>query len=136
MKILFPLNRLVLATVAGISLACLSLPQASLAGSGVGGLQDLNPQNTNDPLSQGSDQQNPFNMFQLIHNANLGANSLNPEYFNEQRQQITDEASAFKAKQQQLLLGRQLPAKQIPGQQQTNQGFGLITLPAIAPVVK
>jgi hypothetical protein len=134
MKILFPLNRLVLATVAGISLACLSLPQASLAGSAVGGLQDLNPQNTNDPLSQGSDQ-NPFNMFQLIHNANLGANSLNPEYFNEQRQQISNEASAFKAKQQQLLRG-QLPAQQIPGQQQTNQGSGLITLPAIAPVVK
>ncbi|MBW4668369.1 MAG: hypothetical protein KME60_13315 [Cyanomargarita calcarea GSE-NOS-MK-12-04C] len=134
MKILFPLKRLVLATVAGIGFACLSLPQASLAGPGVGGLQDLNPQNTNDPLSQGSDQ-NPFNMFQLIHNANLGANSLNPEFFSEQRQQITDEASAFKAKQQQLL-GGQLPVQQIPGQQQRNQGSGLITLPAIAPVAK
>jgi hypothetical protein len=134
MKILFPVKRLVLATIAGIGFACLSLPQASLAGSGVGGLQDLNPQNTNDPLSQGSEQ-NPFNMFQLIHNANLGANSLNPEFFNEQRQQITDEASAFKAKQQQLL-GGQLPVRQIPGQQQTNQGSGLITLPAIAPAGK
>jgi hypothetical protein len=134
MKILFPVKRLVLATIAGIGFACLSLPQASLAGSGVGGLQDLNPQNTNDPLSQGSEQ-NPFNMFQLIHNANLGANSLNPEFFNEQRQQITDEASAFKAKQQQLL-GGQLPVRQISGQQQTNQGSGLITLPAIAPAGK
>jgi len=135
MKILSPLKRLVLATIAGIGFACLSLPQVSLAGPGVGGLQDLNPQNTNDPLSsQGSDQ-NPFNVFQLIHNANLGANSLNPEFFNEQRQQITDEASALKAKQQQLL-GGQLPVQQIPGQQQTNQGSGLITLLAIAPAGK
>jgi|GEM_PF-2198754 hypothetical protein len=93
----FSLKQLVLATVAGVGFVSAAIPTLAQT-PGLTTLQDPYQQQ-NDPFGQGTGD---FNMFQLIHNANLGG-SYNPEFFTEQRQQITDEASAFRIKQQQLL---------------------------------
>ncbi|MDF5729740.1 MAG: hypothetical protein PUP92_17460 [Rhizonema sp. PD38] len=112
MKITFlPLTQFVAIAIAGISLASFLTPQPSLADP----IQATNQENydsTNrtDPFSRGVEQGN-FNVFQLIHNANFG--QLNPNYASEQSQELNDAATAFKAKQQQLL--QQRP------QQQTQQ---------------
>jgi hypothetical protein len=109
------LTRLALVTVAGISFASLLAPQPSLADFG----QANDPQNADslnsnnkDPFASGVEQ-NPFSLFQLIHNANLGG--LNPDFNSEQSQQINDAAAAFKARQQKLIQRQQqgTPASQV-----------------------
>jgi hypothetical protein len=110
MKISFvTLTKLFGATVAGFFCVSLVLPQASFAQSS--GVQNLDPQGSNntDPFSR-SQQDNPFNVFQLMHNAKFG--NLNPEFASEKNQQLSDEAAAFRKKQQQLVQQRlQSPAK-------------------------
>ncbi|KST62960.1 hypothetical protein BC008_12105 [Mastigocoleus testarum BC008] len=94
------------ATVAGISLATLTLPQVSLANPNKSYDNDrYDPQNNNsqfgnknDPFNQGVEQ-NPFSLFQLIHNAQLG--NLNPNFASDSGQQINDAAAEFRKKQQQ-----------------------------------
>ena len=61
-----------------------------------------NDKPTNDPFYQGTEQ-SPFNMFQLIHNAQLGINNYNPDYFNQQSKEIDEAAAAFRARQQQMI---------------------------------
>jgi hypothetical protein len=97
------LTRLAFITVAGIGFASLLAPQLSLANP-VTNPQNSDPQNTVDPFAQGVEQ-NPFSLFQLIHNASFGG--LNPDFASEQNQQLNDAAAAFRARQQQLLQGKQ-----------------------------
>jgi len=121
MKIPFlPLKQLFAVTVAGMSFASLLLPQPSLAQSNSRNiLQDLNPQQNNDPLSPRSDEVNNMGMFDIIHRLQQGNAVWNP---NEQNQQLNDAAAAFKAKQQQLLQQNQT-------QQQPNQPRFQVTTP-------
>ena len=100
MKIWFvSLKQLIYATVAGVSLATVTLPQVSLA----------NPDNSQfntrkDPLDQGFNQnsgQNPFDVLQLMHNAQIG--NLNPEFGSQSSQQLNNAAAEFRKKQQQQL---------------------------------
>ncbi|MFH7030419.1 MAG: hypothetical protein ACHBN1_34940 [Heteroscytonema crispum UTEX LB 1556] len=115
-KPLLVLTRLAV-TVAGISFASLLAPQPSFADFGqVNDPQNLDPQNSTDPFRQGVEQ-NPFSLFQLIHNANFGG--LNPDFASEQKQELNDAAAAFKARQQKLL----------QGQQQANPGSQVIITP-------
>jgi hypothetical protein len=103
----------ILTLIAGASLAAFVAPAAVMAqstGSAIN-LQNSDSPNNSDPFSQGVEQ-NPFNMFQLIHNAQFG--SLNPEFAKEQSQQLDDAASEFRRKQQQLIQRNQQPV--------TNQG--------------
>lgn len=119
-----------LATLAGLGMAGAMVPQKSMA-------QVLNPQNgdnTNpsDPFYQGTEQ-SPFNMFQLLHNAQLGIGNLyNPEFATQQREQIDEAAAAFRARQQQAIRSgggtqqpnacqvQQTPQTKTPGANQTN----------------
>ena len=106
MKITFlPFKQFVAIAIVGISFASVLTPQRSWADP----IQATNPENYDssnrtDPFSRGVEQGN-FNVFQLIHNANFG--QLNPNYASEQSQELNDAATAFKAKQQQLLQQRQ-----------------------------
>ena len=121
MKIRFlPLTKLFLVTLAGISLTSLLMPKPSFAQSQVNDPQKVDPLNSNDPLSTSNSEQNPFSLFQLIHNANFG--SANPDFAREQNQQLDTAASDFKKRQQQLLQGKQ-PS--------INSGVGVA--PVIAP---
>ncbi|MDJ0697368.1 hypothetical protein [Mastigocoleus sp. MO_188.B34] len=120
MKIWFTsLKQLMFATVAGVSLAALTFPQVSLANPNKSyDNERYDPQNNssqfgnkNDPFNQGVEQ-NPFSLFQLIHNAQLG--NLNPNFASDSGQQINDAAAEFRKKQQQQLQPQQ------PGVQQNN----------------
>jgi hypothetical protein len=111
----------ILMLIAGASLAAFVAPAAVMAqstGSAIN-LQNSDSPNSSDPFSQGVEQ-NPFNIFQLIHNAQLG--SLNPEFAKEQNQQLNDAASEFRAKQQQLIQRNQ--------QSGTTQGSQVIVIPS------
>ena len=106
MKIGFlSLKQLIFATVAGVSLATVILPQFSLA----------NPSERYDPQkndSQFGNQNDPFNggvepgnqsssLLRLIQNAQLGP--LNPNFGEESSQQLNDAAADFRKRQQQYL---------------------------------
>lgn len=112
------LTKFLLATVAGISLASLLVPQAGLAQT-ANPVQDLNQQNSNsDPFSRANDG-NSFGVLDLIHRVTLG-NQVGADEFNaQQNQNLNDAAAAFRAKQGQLLKKNQQP---IPSQ-------SIITLP-------
>lgn len=108
MKISFlPLTKLVILTVAGISVTSLLMSKPSLAQSQVNDPQNVDPLNSTDPLSRSNTEQNPFSLFQLIHNANFG--SANPDFAKEQNQQLDTAALDFKKRQQILLEGKQQP---------------------------
>lgn len=119
MKIPFlPLKQLFAVTFAGMSFASLLLPQPSLAESR-SILQDLNPQQTDDPLSPRSDEVSNMGAFGLLHRLQQGNVVWDA---NEQNQQLNDAAAAFRAKQQQLLQQQQ-------SQQQPNQPPFQVTTP-------
>jgi hypothetical protein len=91
----------ILTIIAGASLAAFVAPGAVMAQSAGSTVNSQNSDSpSSDPFSQGVEQ-NPFNMFQLIHNAQFG--SLNPEFAKEQNQQLDDAASEFRKKQQELI---------------------------------
>lgn len=121
MKISFLLlKQLFAVTFAGISFASLLLPQPSLAQSNSRNiLQDLDPLQSNDPLSPRNDEVNNMGMFNILHRLQQGNTVWNA---NEQNQQLNDAAAAFKAKQQQLL-------QQPQTQQQRNQPRFQVTTP-------
>lgn len=130
MKIQFvSLKQLIVATVAGVSLATVVLPQVSLANPS----ERYDPQNNgsqfgnnrNDPFNQGVEQ-NPFSLFQLIHNAQLG--NFNPNFANDSDQQLNDAATEFlKRRQQQLQPGQQTGVQQ--NNTPTNSNPSLIIRP-------
>lgn len=109
MKISFlPLTKLVILTVAGIGVTCLIMPKPSLAQTGsINDPQNVDPLNSTDPLSTSNTEQNPFSLFQLIHNANFGG--LNPDFAKEQNQQLDTAALEFKKRQELRLQGKQQP---------------------------
>ncbi|BAZ11266.1 hypothetical protein NIES4071_30920 [Calothrix sp. NIES-4071] len=91
---------LALLSLAGLGLVTIAQPSnAQTAPSG----QVTNPLNSdtqsNDPFYRGTEQ-SPFNMFQMIHNAQLGINNYNPEFFNQQSKEIDEAAAAFRRQQQ------------------------------------
>lgn len=100
-KMFLPLTRLVVASVTGIGLASLVIPQASLADLGqADNRPGFDSSNTN-PCAGGSD--GSFNMFSLIHCANLNGGQLNS---NQGNTGLDAQAEAFKQRQQQLLQGQ------------------------------
>ncbi|GAX40179.1 hypothetical protein NIES4075_11410 [Tolypothrix sp. NIES-4075] len=109
MKISFlPLTKLVILTVAGIGVTSLIMPKPSLAQTGsINDPQNVDPLNSTDPLSTSNTEQNPFSLFQLIHNANFGG--LNPDFAKEQNQQLDTAALEFKKRQELRLQGKQQP---------------------------
>lgn len=108
MKISFlPLTKLVILTVAGIGVTSLIMSKPSLAQSQVNDPQNVDPLNSSDPLSTSSNEQNPFSLFQLIHNANFGG--LNQDFAREQNQQLDTAALEFKKRQQLRFQGKQQP---------------------------
>ncbi|NJM70549.1 MAG: hypothetical protein HC862_10125 [Scytonema sp. RU_4_4] len=116
-----PLKQLFVLTVAGMSFASLLLPQSSLADSSRNILQDLSPQQENDPLSPRSDEVNNMGVFNLMHRLQQGNAVWN---VNEQNQQLNDAAAAFKEEQQRLF-------KQNQTQQQPNQPNFQVNTPGV-----
>ncbi|NMG10347.1 hypothetical protein [Brasilonema sp. UFV-L1] len=118
------LKQLFVVTVAGMSFASLALPQSSLADSSRNILQDLSPQQDNDPLSPRSDEVNNMGVFNLMHRLQQGNTVWNAD---EQNQQLNDAAAAFKAKQQQLFQQNQT-------QQQPNQPSFQVNTPGVKTI--
>ncbi|OKH49313.1 hypothetical protein NIES2101_20800 [Calothrix sp. HK-06] len=96
---------LALLSLAGLGLASVAQPSNAQTAQNVPASQSTNPQNydtPSDPFSRGVEQ-SPFNMFQLIHNAQLGINNYDPEFFKQQSQEIDDAATAFRKRQQLMM---------------------------------
>ncbi|RUT09205.1 hypothetical protein DSM106972_012580 [Dulcicalothrix desertica PCC 7102] len=92
---------LALLSLAGLGLASVAQPSNAQTFPG----NQTNPQNydaPSDPFSRGTEQ-SPFNMFQMIHNAQLGINNYNPDFFNQQSKELDEAAAAFRARQQQMM---------------------------------
>ncbi|MBW4604547.1 MAG: hypothetical protein KME29_34560 [Calothrix sp. FI2-JRJ7] len=94
---------LALLSLAGLGLASVAQPSNAQT---FPSSQTTNPQNydtpSNDPFYRGTEQ-SPFNMFQMIHNAQLGINNYNPDFFNQQGKELDEAAAAFRARQQQMM---------------------------------
>ncbi|MDM9380830.1 hypothetical protein QUB80_08955 [Chlorogloeopsis sp. ULAP01] len=119
-----PLNRLTVATFASLSFASLLMPQPSLAQ-----LNNQYDQTTydsqNNDFCSGNSQDSSFNVFNLIHCANLRGRSWDST---EQNSDINDVARDFKERQK-------LRLQQQQGQQQTQPSTSspVITLPTTTP---
>ncbi|MEC4815779.1 MAG: hypothetical protein SAK29_21255 [Scytonema sp. PMC 1069.18] len=111
-------------SIVGIGLTGLTLPQPSWADTGRSILQDLDPQQNDDPLAPRSDEVDNMGLFNLIHRFNRGNAVWNPEA---QNQQLNDAAAAFKARQHKLL-----QQQQAQPQQQNQTGFQ-VAPPVITP---
>jgi hypothetical protein len=114
--------RLFVATVAGISFASLLMAQPSSAQ--VSSPADAFPSNSTtdqntDPFSRTNSDN--FNMFDLIHRANLGTLNWNSD---QQNEQLDSAAAAFKARQQKLIQGQQ---------QQATPSLPLVTPQSVTP---
>lgn len=115
------LTNLVLGTVAGISLASFLMPQLTWAQTtNVNPLQDLNPEQNQDPFSSSSEG-NSFSMFDIIHRANLGG-SLNIDDYNAaQNESLNNAAAEFRKKQLQRMQQQQAtPINQVTTPQVAN----------------
>ncbi|RUR73612.1 hypothetical protein ACF3DV_08360 [Chlorogloeopsis fritschii PCC 9212] len=126
MKIFFlPLTRLTVATFASLGFASLLVPQPSLAQ-----LTNQYDQTTYDPQNtdfcSGNSQDSSFNVFNLIHCANLRGRSWDST---EQNSDINDVARDFKERQKLRFQQQQ------QGQPQTQPSTSLpvITLPSATP---
>ncbi|TAE54280.1 MAG: hypothetical protein EAZ87_22345 [Nostocales cyanobacterium] len=120
-KPFLPVHKILIATFAGISFASFLVAEPSLANTEQPFSSLETDNNTNSILGNGSD----FNMFQLIHNAQLGTLNWNSQ---EQNQQLNDEAAVFRAKQRKLLENQQ-PNTNLPNINGGNTA-PLIILPA------
>lgn len=115
------LTNLVLGTVAGISLVSLLMPQLGWAQTtNVNPLQDLNPEQNQDPFSNSSEG-NSFSMFNIIHRANLGG-SLNIDDYNAaQNESLNNAAAEFRKKQLERMQQQQAtPINQVTTPQVAN----------------
>lgn len=110
-KSLLPVTRLLI-TLAGISFASLLTAQPTLAqlNSVDAGGNNSDNQNTYD-LNSGN-----FNMFDIIHRANLGIGTFDS---NRQNDQIDEAARAFRDKQNQINGNNQQPGLSLPNSQIT-----------------
>jgi hypothetical protein len=116
-----PIQKILIATLAGLSFASLLTAQPSLADTNQP-FSSLESDTTSNPLSGNSSD---FNLFNLIHQANFG--TLNWDS-NQQNQQLDDAAAAFKARQQKLIQGQQQQNSNSPTSEQNTSP--LITLPS------
>ncbi|NJR73785.1 MAG: hypothetical protein HC773_09115 [Scytonema sp. CRU_2_7] len=116
-----PLKQLFVLTVAGMSFASLLLPQSSLADSSRNILQDLSPQQENDPLSPRSDEVNNMGVFNLMHRLQQGNAVWN---VNEQNQQLNDAQLHLKKSNNDCL-------SKIQTQQQPNQPNFQVNTPGV-----
>ncbi|QSJ18234.1 hypothetical protein JYQ62_05290 [Nostoc sp. UHCC 0702] len=122
-KPFFPVTKLLVATVAGISVTSLLIAKPSLAQvnqTDTFPSDSTTDQNT-DPFSRANSDN--FSMFDLIHRAKFGNLNWNSD---EQNQQLDSAAAAFKARQQRLLQGEQQQGQVVPGSP-------TITSPVITP---
>lgn len=105
-----PLNRLVLATLAGVGLFSLLLPQSSWADDAprqVNPLEDFNSdQNSSNPFSRTADS---FSMLDLIRRATSNTRSWD-DYSSDQNENLDSAAAEFRARQRQLIQGQQQPS--------------------------
>lgn len=111
---------LVIGTVAGISLVSLLMPQLSWAQTtNVNPLQDLNPEQNQDPFSSSSEG-NSFSMFDIIHRANLGSINID-DYSAAQNESLNNAAAEFRKKQLQRMQQQQAtPINQVTTPQVAN----------------
>jgi hypothetical protein len=93
-----PIHKIIIATIAGISFASMLVAESTLADSNqpFGSLESDRNSNNNPLSGNGGD----FNMFNLIHQAQMGNIQWNDD---QQNQQLDLAAAAFKAEQQKLL---------------------------------
>lgn len=114
------LTNLVLGTVAGISLVSFLMPQLTWAQTtNVNPLQDLNPEQNQDPFSNSSEG-NSFSMFDIIHRANLGSINID-DYSAEQNESLNNAAAEFRKQQLQRMQQQQAtPTNPVTTPQEAN----------------
>ncbi|MBE9224441.1 hypothetical protein IQ264_02995 [Phormidium sp. LEGE 05292] len=94
------LSKIAFGLLAGTTFSILLLPEATFA-------QNLNTdpsqdfQKDGDPLTGGTGQS--FSVFDLIHRSNLGLNRSMEDVNNEQKENLDDAATQFRARQRQRL---------------------------------
>lgn len=102
------LTRLILGTVAGISVASLLLPQSSWAETPrVEPLQDFDSEQNTDPFSSKDDGNGFGGVFDLMHRAQMGSMLNSDELSNQQNENLDAAAAQFRARQRQRLQGQQ-----------------------------
>lgn len=107
------LTRLVLGTVAGISLSLL-LPQPSRADDNprqVNPLQDIDPQNSSDPFTRMNNGDN-FGLLDLVRRATSNTRSWD-QFSTDQNQSLDSEAAKFRARQREIIQSQ--PQQPSPG---------------------
>ncbi|MFB2982185.1 hypothetical protein [Microseira sp. BLCC-F43] len=101
------LTKLALSFVAGTAIASLLLPQPTSAQfTDTQPLQDWqqNPESNRDPFSgKGDGGEAPFDVFNMIHRANLGPTRSLGEFTEEQQESLDAAAAEFRKQQQQRL---------------------------------
>ncbi len=103
-----PLSRLVLGTLAGISLSATLLVQPSWAipnSNNVDPLQDLQPQQNTNPFSRNG-QADSLGMLDLIRRAGQGSSRSVGDYSTEQNQNLDAATAQFRARQLQQIQGQ------------------------------
>ena len=96
------LNRLLLATLAGVGLVSLLLPQASWADDvprQVQPIEDFNSEQNNNPFARNSDS---FGMLDIIRRATSNTRSWD-DYTTDQNENLNSAAAEFRARQRQLI---------------------------------
>lgn len=121
-KPFLPVYKILFATVVGISFASFLAAHPSLADTDQPFSSLESDKNSNSLFGNGSD----FNMFDLMHRAQLGPLNWSAQ---EQNQQLNDAAAAFRAKQRKLLQNQQQPNVNLPTTNGDNTA-PLIILPA------
>ncbi len=116
-----PIQKILIATLAGLSFASLLTAQPSLADTNQP-FSGLDSGTNGNPLSGNSSD---FNLFNLIHQANFG--TLNWDS-NQQNQQLHDAAVDFKDRQKKLIQGQQQQNPNLPTSGQNTSA--LIILPS------
>ncbi|MEA5619444.1 hypothetical protein VB711_16570 [Cronbergia sp. UHCC 0137] len=99
-KPFLPVNKILLATLAGISLTCFFGVSSSLADESTQTFSPLDSDRNSDFLS--NPNSSDFSLFNVIHRANFGTINWDS---NQQKQQLDEAAAGFKARQQKLLEG-------------------------------
>jgi hypothetical protein len=99
------LTKILCATVAGISLATLSLPQLTWAQATTDAdpLRDLNQERNRDPFSRGDTGEAMSGLMDIMHRAQMGNIRSAGDYATDQNRSLDDAAAKFRQQQLQMM---------------------------------
>jgi predicted PolB exonuclease-like 3'-5' exonuclease len=109
---------IIFASLSAMGVVVLGLPQIGVAQTSDRGnvqpIEDFRLDNERDPFTGGDNS--GFDMFELIHRANLGSSRSTSEFMLEQDENLNDEAANFRARQRELMQQQQQSAPAAPSE--------------------